>query len=375
MKVKHIVSSLLVLLLGLVLTGCAGKSISSADLSCANNNTNSMLRSGDYQKRVDNFLVVQDASSTMGEKPSKASAYDSKLAESKDLIKCLNTTLPDNFDVKAGLRAFGPYYSAKGRIYGMTDYSKAGLDGAVNSLGGTGGVTPLANSITYAGNDLLNVPGLADIPGPTAMIIFSDGLNTDAANPAAAAAAIKKMYGSNICIYTVLIGNSPKGKATMQQIADASQCGFATDSSTLGNAQGMDKFVTDVFLTKAARKPAKLMKPAKKISMTLHFEFDFDKAVVRPDHHVDAKMIADSLNKYPNASAELEGHTDSVGDDAYNMSLSRRRADSVKSYVVEKFNINASRISTVGYGASNPVASNDTDAGRQKNRRVVAHIQ
>ena len=178
------------------------------------------------------------------------------------------------------------------------------------------------------------------------------------------------MYGSNICIYTVLIGDSPKGKATMQEIADASKCGFATDSVALGNAQGMDQFVTDVFLTKA-----KGMKPAKKISMTLHFEFDFDKDVVRPDQHDDAKMIADALNKYPKATAELEGHTDSLGDDAYNMGLSRRRANSVKKYVVENFNINASRISTVGYGASKPVASNDTDAGRQKNRRVVANIQ
>jgi OOP family OmpA-OmpF porin len=71
----------------------------------------------------------------------------------------------------------------------------------------------------------------------------------------------------------------------------------------------------------------------------------------------------------------LEGHTDSVGTEDYNMSLSRQRAESVKMYLVEKFNINASRISTVGYGKSQPVATNDTEAGKQKNRRVVANIE
>jgi OOP family OmpA-OmpF porin len=145
----------------------------------------------------------------------------------------------------------------------------------------------------------------------------------------------------------------------------------------------MDKFVTDVFLAKVIKKPAPVIKkpapvmkkPVEKISMILYFEFDFDKAVVRPGHHGDAKEIADALKKYPGASVQLEGHTDNIGTEEYNMGLSRRRAENVKAYLVEKFNVDASRISTVGYGASKQIASNDTEAGRQKNRRVVANIQ
>jgi OOP family OmpA-OmpF porin len=372
MKLKQIFATLLILGFGLVLTGCAGKSMGPADLACSNSNSNSMLKSGDYQKKIDSFLVIQDASSSMGEKDPLTSDYYRKLNESKDLVNCMNNSLPDNFDVNAGLRGFGPFYSEKGLIYGMAGYSKDGLGGAINSIGGTGGVTPMANALIHGAYDLL------DNPGPKAVILFSDGVNTDAASPAAAAASMKEMHGNNICIYTVLIGDDPKGKANMEQIADAGKCGYATDSTVIGSAQGMDKFVTDVFLTKAARKPAPapvMKKPAKKISMTLDFEFDFDKAEVRAEHHGDAKMIADSLNKYSEATAQLEGHTDSVGTDEYNMALSRRRAESVKAYVVEKFNIDASRISTLGYGDSMPVASNDTEAGRQRNRRVVAHIQ
>jgi len=387
MKSKHLIRTLLVSVLvfflsvSLAYSSCLSgwsKEIK-PDLSCSNNNINSMLTSGEYQKKVNNFIILQDASSTMGEKASRSSHYYSKLEESKDLLICMNNTLPDNFDVGAGMRGFGPFYSEKGLIYGMTGYTKDGLNGAIQSFTGTGGVTPLANAITYGGYDLLNTPGLTDMPRPTAMILFSDGLNTDAPNPAAAAAAIKEMYGSNICIYTVLLGNDPKGKVTMEQIADEGKCGYATDSTTIGSSQGMDKFVTDVFLEKAPPKPKPvpvvMKKPVEKISYTLYIEFDFDKDMVRPQHHNDVKKIADTLAKYSEANVQLAGHTDSIGTDAYNMDLSKRRANMVKKYLETVFKVKASRISTVGYGESKPIASNDTSEGRQKNRRVVADIE
>jgi OOP family OmpA-OmpF porin len=66
----------------------------------------------------------------------------------------------------------------------------------------------------------------------------------------------------------------------------------------------------------------------------------------------------------------VEGHTDSIGTREYNLDLSRKRAESVKQYLVEEFGISEFRISTEAYGESRPVADNKTDAGRQKNRRV-----
>jgi OOP family OmpA-OmpF porin len=242
-------------------------------------------------------------------------------------------------------------------------------------------VTALANAIDNGSIDLTNMSGNA------AVIILSDGLYTGGANPVAAAAEMKEMYGDNVCIYTVLIGEDAKGKMTMEQMADAGKCGFATDFETIGKSQGMSQFVTDVFLAKVMRKPVPpapvvikkpapvMEKPVEKISMTLHFEFDFDKAVVRPEAHDDATKIADSMKKYSKANVLLEGHTDSKGNEDYNMNLSKRRAESVKNYLVENFNVDASRISTIGYGQSNPASTNDTPAGQQKNRRVVAIIE
>jgi OOP family OmpA-OmpF porin len=103
-------------------------------------------------------------------------------------------------------------------------------------------------------------------------------------------------------------------------------------------------------------------------------EFDFDKADVKPQYHGEIEKVANFLKAYPDTTGIVEGHTDSKGSDAYNMKLSQRRAASVEKYLVEKFNIDAARLSTVGYGESKPVASNKTEAGRQQNRRVVVNV-
>lgn len=115
--------------------------------------------------------------------------------------------------------------------------------------------------------------------------------------------------------------------------------------------------------------------PAKQIfdeKVRLNIEFDFDKADVRPRYHDELKKVGDFMNKYPDVNMALEGHTDSIGTEEYNQRLSQRRVDSVKKYIVEKFNIDGKRIKATGYGESKPIADNKTDEGRQKNRRVEA---
>jgi len=102
--------------------------------------------------------------------------------------------------------------------------------------------------------------------------------------------------------------------------------------------------------------------------------FDFDKATIRPDAAQALAKLATVIRGFPSAQVLLEGHTDSVGNDAYNLSLSERRADAVKTWLAGKEALDAARFRTQGFGKSKPVASNDTDQGRQRNRRVVAVI-
>ena len=97
--------------------------------------------------------------------------------------------------------------------------------------------------------------------------------------------------------------------------------------------------------------------------------FDFDKSVVRPD---GKRAIDEALSKMQGTDIEMviaTGHTDSIGTAKYNQRLSERRANAIKEYLVSK-GIPASKITTIGKGESQPVATNKTAEGRQKNRRV-----
>jgi len=112
-----------------------------------------------------------------------------------------------------------------------------------------------------------------------------------------------------------------------------------------------------------------------KVTINLNVLFDFDKSDIKPKYHNEIKRVADYMNAYPWEKATLEGHTDSKGTDAYNQKLSQRRVDAVQKYLVEKFGISADRLKAVGYGESKPIATNDTDEGRQLNRRVQAVME
>lgn len=97
-------------------------------------------------------------------------------------------------------------------------------------------------------------------------------------------------------------------------------------------------------------------------------EFDLGKATIRAASYPSLDRVAELLvNKH--FSLKLAGHTDNTGSNALNMRLSKERAESVKSYLVSK-GANASRIEAVGYGSTQPIATNDTPEGRQQNRRV-----
>lgn len=101
--------------------------------------------------------------------------------------------------------------------------------------------------------------------------------------------------------------------------------------------------------------------------------FATGKADLSTDANRNIDKLVDFLQKHPNRNVLIEGHTDSVGSDEFNLSLSQRRAGAVKEQLVAK-GIAEERITTKGYGKKYPVASNDTASGRQQNRRVEVII-
>lgn len=110
------------------------------------------------------------------------------------------------------------------------------------------------------------------------------------------------------------------------------------------------------------------------VSIELAVTFDTNSAVVKDEYIPEVRKVAEFMNQYLNTNVTVEGHTDSSGSDAYNKSLSQRRADAVRDVLVQRLGIEAERVTSVGYGEERPVADNNTVEGRAANRRVVAEI-
>jgi outer membrane protein OmpA-like peptidoglycan-associated protein len=107
-----------------------------------------------------------------------------------------------------------------------------------------------------------------------------------------------------------------------------------------------------------------------KRAVTYGIYFDFNRDTLKPESEPVLKEIAQAMTDNPNWTLTVEGHTDNIGGDTYNLELSRRRAASVKQALVSQYTIAPERLLTGGFGASRPVETNDTLEGRARNRRV-----
>ena len=114
---------------------------------------------------------------------------------------------------------------------------------------------------------------------------------------------------------------------------------------------------------------------AEKVTIELEVLFETDKSIVRPEYYAKISELAAFMTKYPNTIVTIEGHTDSRASDSYNQALSQRRVDAVKQVLIAQFSVMPERLTAIGYGESQPRASNDNAAGRQLNRRVVAVVE
>jgi outer membrane protein OmpA-like peptidoglycan-associated protein len=103
--------------------------------------------------------------------------------------------------------------------------------------------------------------------------------------------------------------------------------------------------------------------------------FDTGKATIRPESFVRLDIVVDFMRRKKSSNITISGHTDKVGSSKANKALSAKRAQSCRSYLISK-GIDGSRITAIGYGDERPVAANDTDENRQKNRRIeVVELQ
>ncbi len=121
-------------------------------------------------------------------------------------------------------------------------------------------------------------------------------------------------------------------------------------------------------------KVEKLPNDIVRITMTSQTAFDTNSTAIKPGFQSTMDKLADVVVRYNKTTLTIVGHTDSTGSDKYNQDLSQRRALSVAQYF-ESQRVNALRLATAGKGESQPVASNNSEAGRQANRRVESYLE
>ncbi len=359
---------------------------------------NALTNEGYLQQKTDTFFVINDSSSSMSEIYSgegfPGQSEPTKFSVERELLARMNKSIP-NITLSSGLRSFGygPCLS-----WGFTklnqpvqSYSSASFTNALSTLECSSGGTPIDRAFNAASTDL------ASAPGNIALILLSDGHNYDGL-PDASVQALKDQYGDKLCISTIWVGNEAEsdGQAALVELSRISGCGYSATASELATTDGMAGFVKNVFFNQVTPPaPAPLINsdgddvpdeidkcpdtPKNAIAdkdgcwSFRGAYFDFDKYDIKPEmEHVFENSIA-VLKDNPTLTIEIQGHTDSIGSDEYNKGLSERRANSVQQYLI-KNGIDASRLSTQGFGETSPVASNDTEAGRAHNRRVLFKV-
>ncbi|MBA3015285.1 MAG: OmpA family protein [Proteobacteria bacterium] len=364
---KKITSLMFTLFMAMLVTACGNKNIpapfSPTDL-------NAKVASGEYVQKVDNFVVLFDASSSMY----MDRTWESKLEKAKLVANNMNNTIPAGLTLQSALRVFGPNNCDKQECtlnQSMSAYSKDSYGQTISAITKAAGLTPMSPAISTSSSDLS--PAKGDI----AVIVISDGLANVDGPAAVAAQALKDTYKDRVCVYTILIGDDAEGKAVMDAVAKASGCGFATDENAVSTPEGMATFVEKVFLKPAERKACPPPPPAPEkqtFTVELKVEFDFDKSFIRPQYYKELLAFGDFIRQHPKHTVNLEGHTDNYGTEKYNAKLSQRRADAVRAFLLKNFSgtIDAARLTTTAHAFNKPIATNDTKEGRQKNRRVFA---
>lgn len=138
----------------------------------------------------------------------------------------------------------------------------------------------------------------------------------------------------------------------------------------------MDKQEADFQQALGGSEAAQVTREGDLLAITLKGDMTFDtnSTVVRPGLYNEIDRIAQVMVQYPETQIVVQGHTDSSGSDEYNQRLSERRAETVKNLILQR-GVDSSRITSMGYGESMPVASNNTPEGRQMNRRVEIRIK
>jgi len=324
--------------------------------------------------KVNNLLVIADISRSMRDK--------SKIGIEKAVLDSFNQGIPQGLK-NSGMRTFGKsaYYHTV-LVQPIQKYNRGEMADIIEGLQAGSGSTPLAMALTRANKDL------EDTIGKIAMLVVSDGENVSQ-DPIPPTILLKRSFAERLCIHTVHVGDSEKGRRVLEDIATVSGCGIAVTAAELESESGMKKFIADVFyagmredadgdgvpdfMDKCPDTPRGVNVNSVGCWVIKGLKFDTDKWDIKKIYSGLLDNAVRVLKANPTLKIEVHGHTDNIGTDEYNQKLSEKRAQAVKERLVSR-GISASRLTTRGLGKLDPVASNATPEGRAQNRRVEFNV-
>jgi outer membrane protein OmpA-like peptidoglycan-associated protein len=356
---------------------------------------NPQIKSGQLVQKTDNVVVLFDKSSSMGEMEGKPVVNEAtRLIHAKNATKNMITAMPE-IQLNAGLRTL--WYEETKLIYGMKPLSKVEYIQAVNSIENVNHRTPLGKAITAAGNDLKSAQGnsaiiivsdFSDLPG---IVDIKQAVVMDAITQ------VNADYGNRLCVYAIQVGSVAGGKDLSEEIVQNVIGGYAVNANRLETPAAMASFVEKVLTGDCSRyqqrfaksqepavpavivmaqpmaeervvavvqetKPETVVavvmetKPEEKV-IILAFEdihFDFDKSTLKPEAQAILTRSIQMLKDNPNSKVRVAGYASASGTGEYNQKLSERRATAVQEYLVNEGVIGRDRLSTIGYGETNP---------------------
>jgi OOP family OmpA-OmpF porin len=312
-------------------------------------------------RTADNFIVLYDASGSMADEYKEGVK---KIDAEFQILEQQNEILPE-LGYNAGLYTFTPFKT----YYEMKTYIKVDFRQAVDRLPNTktggfvGQATPLGEGIKSLD------PILAKLSGKTAIFLFSDGtyqLGGQKLWPLDMAKNLVEKY--NVNFYLISSATTPKAEKLLADMAALNEGSrvIPFDNLYQNPVYGLGPlYVID------SRVEVETITESKIVGIkTKDITFEFDGVEVPPDSHDRLKMVGKFLQDNPDTFAVLAGFTDNAGTEEYNLRLSRMRTLNVKNFILEQSRIDPDRVILFWYGDINPVATNDTAEGRQKNRRV-----
>ncbi|WP_051305843.1 OmpA family protein [Desulfogranum mediterraneum] len=308
----------------------------------------------------DNFFILYDPSTTM-DRPYRDTGLN-RIAAQRRILTASNATLPElGWQVglyphwKGGLwlhgspQAFKPYYPLK-------RYQQSALAAAIAELP----ITPQGPPMLQAG--LMKLEHLLGLGGRTEIFIFTDGKASTFPElelpPLEQARKLATRF--DLCFTVIDSSSDPEGRELVEALGAVNSCSQVMAFDTVYDHP--EHLFGKLFMNTTSAQFSNLL-------------FDFDRAEIRPQEEEVLARLGSFLEHHPQSYAVLSGFTDNIGTEAYNIRLSKRRAERVRSYLLNRFQLKPERILLYWYGYAEPVASNSSTAGRALNRRVTISLR